>query len=71
MHGFSEREGRIIRIDGTRATLFGEFNLSGELIRLFDHFSGREKLLLKKKLRAWGIPRGGGEGRRLEGIWER
>ena len=50
MHGFSEREGRTLRIDGTKATLIGEFHISGEKIILYDHFSGKEKLVYKKKL---------------------
>lgn len=50
MHGFSELEGRTLRIDGTRATLIGEFHISGERIILYDHFTGKEKLVYKKKL---------------------
>jgi len=51
MHGFSEREGRTLRIDGTRATIIGEYHVSGEKIIFYDHFSGKEKLIYKKKLR--------------------
>ncbi|MFX1568053.1 MAG: Gfo/Idh/MocA family protein [Promethearchaeota archaeon] len=50
MHGFSEQEGRTLRIDGTKATLIGEFHVSGEKILVYDHFSGKEKLIYKKKL---------------------
>jgi len=50
MHGFSEREGRTLRIDGTKATIIGEFHISGEKIIFYDHFSGKEKLVYKKKL---------------------
>ncbi|MFX1501276.1 MAG: Gfo/Idh/MocA family protein [Promethearchaeota archaeon] len=50
MHGFSEREGRTLRIDGTRATLIGEFHISGERIIFYDHFTGKERLIYKKKL---------------------
>ncbi len=50
MHGFSEQEGRTLRIDGTKATLLGEFHISGEKILLYDHFTGEEKLVYKKKL---------------------
>jgi predicted dehydrogenase len=70
MHGFSEREGRTVRIDGTRASLIGEFNLTGERIRLFDHYTGRESLLHKKKLRARGIPHGGGDFRLVDSFVE-
>ncbi len=51
MHGFSEREGRTLRIDGSRATIIGEYHVSGEKIIFYDHFSGKEKLIYKKKLR--------------------
>lgn len=50
MHGFSEREGRTLRIDGTKATLIGEFHISGEKIIFYDHFSGKETLIYTKKL---------------------
>ncbi len=50
MHGFSEQEGRTLRIDGTKGTIIGEFHVSGEKIIYYDHFSGKEKLLHKKKL---------------------
>lgn len=70
MHGFSEREGRIIRIDGTKATLIGEFNLTGERIRLFDHYTGEEKLLLKRKPRVRTIPHGGGDSRLVDSFVE-
>ncbi|MFX1410621.1 MAG: Gfo/Idh/MocA family protein, partial [Promethearchaeota archaeon] len=51
MHGFSEREGRIIRIDGTKATLVGEYHVSSQKIMLYNHFSGKESLIYKQKLR--------------------
>ena len=50
MHGFSELEGRTLRIDGTKATLIGEFHISGEKIIFYDHFSGKEILVYAKKL---------------------
>ncbi len=50
MHGFSEREGRTLRIDGTKATLIGDFHISGEKIIFYDHFSGKETLVYAKKL---------------------
>ncbi len=61
LHGFGEREGRTLRIEGTRATLIGNFNLSGESIILCNHHSKKEKLLFKKKLTARGIPHGEGD----------
>ncbi|MFX0031743.1 MAG: Gfo/Idh/MocA family protein [Candidatus Hodarchaeota archaeon] len=50
MNGFSEQEGRVIRIDGTQATIIGEFHESGELIKLYDFLSGKEKIIHQKKL---------------------
>lgn len=50
MHGFSELEGRTLRIDGTKATLIGDFHISGEKIIFYDHFSGKEILIYAKKL---------------------
>ncbi len=40
MHGHSHLEGRTLRIDGTRATLEGEFLSYGQEIRVHDHLTG-------------------------------
>lgn len=61
MHGFSEREGRTLRIDGTKATLIGEFFDSGQEIKLFDHFSGTEKVIFSHKLTIDSSGHGGGD----------
>ncbi|MFW9937674.1 MAG: Gfo/Idh/MocA family protein [Candidatus Thorarchaeota archaeon] len=61
MHGFSEREGRTIRIDGTKATLIGEFFDSGQKIRLFDHFSGKEEIIFTQKFSPEIAVHGGGD----------
>jgi predicted dehydrogenase len=61
MHGFSEREGRTLRIDGTKATLFGQFSDSGQEILLFDHFSGTEKVIFTQKLSIGSSGHGGGD----------
>ncbi|MFX0058176.1 MAG: Gfo/Idh/MocA family protein [Candidatus Hodarchaeota archaeon] len=61
MHGFSEREGRTIRIDGTKATLIGEFFDSGEKVRLFNHFSGKEEVLFTQKFSPETAVHGGGD----------
>jgi predicted dehydrogenase len=37
MHGHAEREGRSMRWDGTRATLYGEFSEGRDEIRIHDH----------------------------------
>ncbi|MHA1418549.1 MAG: Gfo/Idh/MocA family oxidoreductase [Candidatus Heimdallarchaeaceae archaeon] len=45
LHGFSNEEGRTLRIDGTKGTIVGEFLISGENIKLFDAHSGKETLI--------------------------
>lgn len=61
MHGFSEREGRSLRIDGTKATLIGDFCESGEKIILFDHLSGGKKLIFAQKFSPETVVHGGGD----------
>ena len=61
MHGFSEREGRTIRIDGTKATLIGEFFESGEKIILYDHLSGGENIIFSQKFSPATTIHGGGD----------
>jgi predicted dehydrogenase len=45
MHGHSHREGRSIRIDGTRGTLVGRFHLLEQTLDLHDHRRGRRRRL--------------------------
>jgi predicted dehydrogenase len=61
MHGFSEREGRTLRIDGTKATLIGLFHDSGEKIMLYDHFSGTERIIFSQKFSQQTTIHGGGD----------
>ena len=61
MHGFSEREGRTLRIDGTKATLMGEFRDSGQKIVLYDHFNGTEKIIFSQDLTMDASGHGGGD----------
>ena len=61
MHGFSEREGRTLRIDGTKATLVGQFFDSGQEITLFDHFSGTKEVIFSQKLTMDSSGHGGGD----------
>jgi len=61
MHGFSEREGRTLRIDGTKATLIGQFADAGQKITLFDHFSGTEKVIFSQQLSLDSSGHGGGD----------
>jgi predicted dehydrogenase len=46
MHGHSEREGRTMRWDGTKATLFGDFSDGRpHSIRIVDHGSEKEEVI--------------------------
>lgn len=61
MHGFSEREGRTLRIDGTKATLIGQYFDSGQEITVFDHFSGTKKVIFSQKITSDSSGHGGGD----------
>lgn len=61
MHGFSEREGRTLRIDGTKATLIGFFHSTGEKITLYEHFSGIERIIYSQKFSPETTTHGGGD----------
>ncbi len=41
MHGNSNREGRFVRIDGTKGTLIGSFTLMGMPLTFYDHLTGK------------------------------
>jgi predicted dehydrogenase len=46
MHGHSDREGRTLRWDGTRATLFGDFSDGRpHTLRIVDHGSTSEEII--------------------------
>jgi len=45
MHGHSHREGRTMRYDGTRATLFGEYYANEQEIQIHDHLTGRVEVI--------------------------
>lgn len=46
MHGHSEREGRTMRWDGTKATLFGDFSDGRpHTLRIVDHGSDKEEVI--------------------------
>ncbi len=61
MHGFSENEGRTLRIDGTKGTLIGKFEMSGEKIIFYDHYTGTEEVIYKQKLKLGVAQHGGGD----------
>ena len=45
MHGHSYLEGRTMRYDGTRATLFGAYNAMHQEIQIHDHLTGQVETL--------------------------
>ncbi len=61
MHGFSDREGRTLRIDGTKGTLIGEFGDSYQQIIIRDHYSHSEETIFKKNLSSDLSGHGGGD----------
>jgi predicted dehydrogenase len=45
MHGHSHQEGRTMRYDGTRATLFGYYYPTGYEIQIHDHLTGEVEVI--------------------------
>ncbi len=68
MQGHSYLEGRTLRIDGTKATLIGEFLGSGEKITICDHYTGTEKIVYKQKLTLRTAQHGGGDFLLIDGF---
>jgi predicted dehydrogenase len=61
LHGFSEKEGRTLRIDGTEATLLGEFHDAYKKITIYNHYSGEQQIILNQKLSFSTVEHGGGD----------
>jgi predicted dehydrogenase len=63
MHGFSDREGRTLRIDGTKATLRGKFYVHDgcEKISVVDHLTGEKKILHSHEMQMNRSGHGGGD----------
>ncbi|MFX1390134.1 MAG: Gfo/Idh/MocA family protein [Promethearchaeota archaeon] len=70
MHGFSEKEGRTLRIDGTKATLLGEFHDAYKKLILFNHFSGEKKVIINQKLSLNTVEHGGGDPKLVDAFLE-
>ncbi len=45
MHGHSHQEGRTMRYDGTRATLFGSYYPTAQEIQIHDHLTGKVEVI--------------------------
>ena len=65
LHGHSHREGREIRVDGTRGSLVGRFHLIEQWLEHHDHKTGRVEAL---RFRAGGSDHGGGDHRLFAGF---
>jgi len=65
MHGHSHREGRWIRIDGTKGTLIGSFTFTGTPLTFYDHLTGKS---IKYKFRLSLGGHGGGDYRLIKGF---
>ena len=70
MHGFSEKEGRTLRIDGTEATLIGEFHDAYKKMILYNHLSGEEKIVVDQKLALSTVEHGGGDSKLVDAFLE-
>jgi hypothetical protein len=67
MHSTSHREGRTIRIDGTRGSIVGAFHSFEQFFEVFDHASGRRR---RQRFRASGSGHGGGDHALFRGFLE-
>jgi len=65
MHGHSHREGRVIRIDGSRGTLEGRFHLLEQTIEVHGHKRGSRRRI---RLPLSGETHGGGDLRLFAGF---
>ncbi|MFW9827796.1 MAG: Gfo/Idh/MocA family protein [Candidatus Thorarchaeota archaeon] len=70
MHGFSEKEGRTLRIDGTEATLIGEFHDAYKKLTIFNHLSGGKKKIINQKLSLDTSEHGGGDSKLIDAFIE-
>ncbi len=70
LHGFSEKEGRTLRIDGTQATLVGEFHDAYKKLTLYNHYTGKKKVILNKKLSFRTVEHGGGDPKLIDAFLE-
>ncbi len=50
VHGMASYEGRWIRVEGSRGTLWGKFSIEDQQIHLYDHYQVRKKVLLNVDL---------------------
>lgn len=65
LHGHSHREGRSIRVDGTRGTLIGRFHLLEQWLEQHDHGTGHVD---RQQFGSGGSGHGGGDHRLFAGF---
>lgn len=65
LHGHSHREGREIRVDGTRGSLVGRFHLLEQWLEHHDHKTGR---VVEQRFQGDGSGHGGGDHRLFAGF---
>lgn len=59
VHGLSDDESRLLRIEGSEATLVGKFGFSGERLELHEHRVGRRRIIHRRGFSLVG--HGGGD----------
>lgn len=64
VEGLSDAEGRSLRVEGSEATLVGEFGFAGERLELREHRSGRTRVLRRRGFSFVG--HGGGDAGLME-----
>ena len=68
MHGHSHQEGRTMRYDGTRATLFGSYNPTGHEIQIHDHLTGQVEVIRPPVGPIGGTGHGGADAELMAGF---
>jgi hypothetical protein len=68
MHGHSHQEGRTMRYDGTRATLFGYYYPTGHEIQIHDHLTGQVEVIRPPVGPIGGTGHGGADAELMAGF---
>jgi hypothetical protein len=68
MHGHSHQEGRTMRYDGTRATLFGSYYPTAQEIQIHDHLTGKVEVIRPQVGAIGGTGHGGADAQLMAGF---
>lgn len=68
MHGHSHQEGRTMRYDGTRATLFGYYYPTANEIQIHDHLTGKTEVIRLPIGPIGGTGHGGADAKLMAGF---